>query len=349
MEAGIHPGDLAGAALAVQPLHSRKGAAVFGIFAHVILPVGQRGDLGQMGDAKHLTAPADGIQLLAHPAGGPAGNTGVHLVKHRSDPLFPGGKDIFHGQHDAGKLAAGSHLAERLQILAHVGGKQEAHAVGALFGKAGLPLTAEIRDLGRKARAGQVKIGQFPANTGGQALRRLFPERVQAVRRLRKRGPLPGILLLELVQIFVQPVQRGKLGLQRGAVFLQPVGRDCVFHTKAGNPVKALLGLLQLLRRVFQRSDELGKRGRKILRQDRKLPRAALQPLGGGAEAGASAKGFHRLGQQIDGAFSSLFSVKGKGGLIQAVGDLFTVLQLRPQREKLLLLAGTDGGLLQLV
>ena len=103
------------------------------------------------------------------------------------------------------------------------------------------------------------------------------------------------------------------------------------------------------MRRVFQRSDELGKRGRKILRQDRKLPRAVLQPLGGGAEAGASAKGFHRLGQQIDGALSSLFSVKGKGGLIQAVGDLFTVLQLRPQREKLLLLAGTDGGLLQLV
>ena len=92
---------------------------------NAVLVVGHGGDLRQMGDAEYLAIPCDIRHFLRDYLGCAPGNAGVDFVKyHRRNLALPGGKG-FDRQHDAGKLAAGSGLRQRLEGLSPVGGDQE--------------------------------------------------------------------------------------------------------------------------------------------------------------------------------------------------------------------------------
>ena len=162
--------------------------------------------------------------FLGHLLGGPAGHAGVHLVEHHGAHLILLRQDVFHGQHDAGQLAAGGDLVDGAQLLAHVGGHQEAYLVHAVF-RQGL-----LRKADGEANLAHVQLPQLREDLLLQPSSSLVPGLGQALRRLTSG-------LFCLLQLLFQVQQRvsGVLDLvqlpaaaglvlqhllHRGAVFL---------------------------------------------------------------------------------------------------------------------------------
>ena len=95
--------------------------------------VGEGGDLGQMGYAKHLLRPGEGFQLLADGFRRPAADPNVDFVKdqrardRRLSPLSPPSMirallDAYlEREHHARHLASRRNLMQRLHGLARIG------------------------------------------------------------------------------------------------------------------------------------------------------------------------------------------------------------------------------------
>ena len=165
------------------------------------------GDLRQMGDTQDLAHLCHIPQLFRDPLGGPAADAGVHLVKHGGHALLPRAEHGLHGQHDAGKFAAGGHLGQGLQVLAGVGGQQEAHVVGALFGETGLVFRTQVLHFRLKPGVLQVQAAELLFDLPGQPFRRLQTQGVEPAGLLIKGGAHFRVLGLQLVQTVIQVVQ----------------------------------------------------------------------------------------------------------------------------------------------
>ena len=77
---------------------------------------GQRGDLGQVGDADHLAALAQGAQPLADDAGGVAADPGVDLVEDQGRRRRRPRLEAAEGEHHPRELAAGGRVAQRRRL-----------------------------------------------------------------------------------------------------------------------------------------------------------------------------------------------------------------------------------------
>ena len=95
--------------------------------------IGHGCQLRQMGHAQNLLAAGYLRQLFRHLLSRPAGNAGIHFIKYQRGNGFLLGQHIFQRQHDPGQLAAGSNFGDGPQILAHVGGHQEADGIAAIL------------------------------------------------------------------------------------------------------------------------------------------------------------------------------------------------------------------------
>ena len=76
-----HAHELSYHLVPIQPRGLRGGDSLDGPLVDPEVPVGQRGDLRQVGDAEDLPAPGERAQVLAHGACGMAADAGVDLVE----------------------------------------------------------------------------------------------------------------------------------------------------------------------------------------------------------------------------------------------------------------------------
>ena len=131
-----------------------------------------------MRHAQHLLGAADTGHFLRHLLGSSSGHTGIHLIKYHGAHLILLRQHVFHGQHDPGQLTAGGDLVDRPQLLAHVGGHQEAHLIGAVF-RQGL-----LRKADGKADLPHIQLPQLRENLLLQPSGSLMPGLGQGLRRL---------------------------------------------------------------------------------------------------------------------------------------------------------------------
>ncbi len=76
-----HSHELSYHLVPIQPRGLRGGDSLDGPLVDTEVPVGQRRDLRQMGNAEDLPATSESAQVLAHRACGMATDAGVDLVK----------------------------------------------------------------------------------------------------------------------------------------------------------------------------------------------------------------------------------------------------------------------------
>ena len=91
-------------------------------------------DLGQMGDAEHLTAPGDHCQLFGYLLRRPAADSHIDLVKNHSVHSVLIRKHRLDRQHHAGKLAPGGYFLKRAQRLTGIHGNQKANFIKSILG-----------------------------------------------------------------------------------------------------------------------------------------------------------------------------------------------------------------------
>ncbi len=77
------------------------------------MPIGERRDLGQMGDADDLAMTTESRQPATDLKGRLAADPGVDLVEDHAGGTEPGRQHDFKGQHDPRQLAAGRALGQR--------------------------------------------------------------------------------------------------------------------------------------------------------------------------------------------------------------------------------------------
>ena len=186
-----------------------------------------------MGDAQHLLMTADAGHLLSHLLGGPAADTGVHLVKHHGGHMILLAEDVLHGQHNAGQLAAGGDLVDGLQLLAQVGGHEEPHLIHTggiqrLLGKVHLKADLahiqlpQLRQdgLGQRLTGGLAGGGQLLRGLAGGLLR-LGAVLLQPGQRVARVGNVVQ-LLTTVVQIRQHVLHRRAVLLFQAVELIQP-------------------------------------------------------------------------------------------------------------------------------
>ena len=98
---------------------------------HHDVPVGERRDLGQVGDHEHLGGAGQRGEPAADLDRGLAADPGVDLVEDERRHRAGAGQRDLEGQHHPGQLAAGGALVQRRGLGAGVGGQQELDVVDA--------------------------------------------------------------------------------------------------------------------------------------------------------------------------------------------------------------------------
>ena len=182
-----HPDELADDRGALEPADGGPRRVGRGVLDDREVPVAERGDLRQVGDADDLAAAGEGLQLLAHRAGGLAADPRVDLVEDQrvgSAAALALGGDAHQRQHHPRELAARGRLAQRAGRHARVRGDHELDLVGAR--RAGAVLARGQRHGEARALHGQRR--QPPADRVGEAGRRRRPRGRQAGRGLGQLG-----------------------------------------------------------------------------------------------------------------------------------------------------------------
>ena len=131
------------------------------------LAVGLGGHLRQVGDAKHLGAPAQFSELPSHYFGNAAADARVHLVKHTA-PGHPGRGGHLYGKSNARQFAAGSHIGEALQGLAGIGADQKFDVIAALRAKFRLTAGDARGESTARHPQGLHELGDLPAESLGR-------------------------------------------------------------------------------------------------------------------------------------------------------------------------------------
>ena len=155
-QARLHHAYLLGLQLMVS---TRKGPEVMGDWMfrlfrrqHLEKFLGSFDKLGLSG-LPHAVACAR-YHALSNSIGGGPTNAGIDFVEHVGADGLGGAQRQLHGQHDAGQLATGSHLAQWLGVLALVGAEQELGALEA----SGAELTLVQDNL--ESRLSEAELGQ---------------------------------------------------------------------------------------------------------------------------------------------------------------------------------------------
>ncbi len=92
------------------------------------------GYLGQVGDAKHLSAPCQRAKHLPHYLGVTAADAHVHLVENYHRHSGAADVDHLNGKTDSGKLSPGRRLRHRVHRQAGIRRHVELHAIRAAPG-----------------------------------------------------------------------------------------------------------------------------------------------------------------------------------------------------------------------
>ena len=78
------------------------------MFGYPVMPVGEFGDLGQMGDAKHLVMPGKPRKLAADNLSNASADAGIDFIKYDGFYRIGLRQDGFERQNHPGQLSSGS-------------------------------------------------------------------------------------------------------------------------------------------------------------------------------------------------------------------------------------------------
>ncbi len=249
LDTAQHPRQFVHPFLHVQDLDAAVGAILLGGLAHLQVVVAEGRDLGQVGDADHLTLFAQGAQELADDFGHPAADPHVHLVEdQRGNAGVPGGDDL-DGEADPGQFTAGGHLRQRFDGLAGIGADPELDAFQSR-GRGGIRF--QRLDSHLEAAAFHAQGLHAFGHSLAQFLRRAPTALAQFLRQFPVGGEGGIDLRLQVAGAHLGLLQLGQFGLQarqQGREFLRGA---VMLAGQIGNRRQALLQLGQTFRVQFQ-------------------------------------------------------------------------------------------------
>jgi hypothetical protein len=115
-----------------------------------------------VGDADNLVGLAESGEFSPYLGANLATDIGIDLVEDQHGGAVGGGEGCLEGKHDAGGFTAGGNLAERQEVLAGVGTKEEANCAVA----EGVELS--IDDLGTEVGLAKAEVAEEAADGSGK-------------------------------------------------------------------------------------------------------------------------------------------------------------------------------------
>jgi len=147
---GQHPGEFTDAGVPVELPDTGQGPPLVKLLLNLEMGIGPCGDPGEMCDDKHLVTSGKLGKEIREKRGGPAAETGIHLVKEQTQtaagtPFSQGGAN---GEMETGEFSSRSDPAHRAQFFPGIGGKKQLCLLDAVAVK-GHVLSAALQRAGR--------------------------------------------------------------------------------------------------------------------------------------------------------------------------------------------------------